>query len=55
MGLDPGRASGGRGTGHVVADCDLAQARNKAWNERNDVFRDRRPDLYRLDEPASIA
>jgi len=43
------------GPGMVVADCDFALARNKAWNERNDVFGDRRPDLYRLDEPASIA
>jgi 5-aminopentanamidase len=39
----------------IVADCDFALARNKAWNERNDVFGDRRPELYRLDEPASIA
>jgi predicted amidohydrolase len=45
----------GGGPGMVVADCDFALARNKAWNERNDVFGDRRPDLYRLDEPASIA
>jgi predicted amidohydrolase len=36
----------------VVADCDLARAREKAWNERNDVFGDRRPELYRLDERA---
>jgi len=43
------------GPGMVVADCDFALARNKAWNERNDVFGDRRPELYRLDEPASIA
>ena len=39
----------------IVADCDFALARHKAWNERNDVFGDRRPELYRLDEPASIA
>lgn len=43
------------GPGLVVADCDFARARDKAWNERNDVFGDRRPDLYRLGEPASIA
>ena len=38
----------GFGAGLVVADCDLARAREKAWNERNDVFGDRRPGLYRL-------
>jgi predicted amidohydrolase len=43
------------GPAMIVADCDFALARNKAWNERNDVFGDRRPELYRLDEPASIA
>jgi predicted amidohydrolase len=43
------------GPAMLLADCDFALARNKAWNERNDVFGDRRPDLYRLDEPASIA
>jgi predicted amidohydrolase len=45
----------GFGSGLVVADCDLARAREKAWNERNDVFGDRRPELYRLGErtPAS--
>ena len=43
------------GPGLVVADCDLSRAREKAWNERNDVFADRRPELYRLGErsPAS--
>jgi predicted amidohydrolase len=30
----------------LTADCDLAIARNKAWGERNDVFGDRRPELY---------
>jgi 5-aminopentanamidase len=30
----------------IAADCDLSRARDKAWNERNDVFGDRRPDLY---------
>lgn len=39
--------------GLVVSDCDLARARDKAWNERNDVFADRRPELYRLGEPAA--
>ena len=43
------------GRGLVLADCDFARARDKAWNERNDVFGDRRPDLYRLGEPASVA
>jgi predicted amidohydrolase len=44
----------GYGAGLLVADCDLARARDKAWNERNDVLGDRRPDLYELDEPAPI-
>jgi predicted amidohydrolase len=30
----------------IAADCDLARARDKAWNERNDAFADRRPELY---------
>jgi predicted amidohydrolase len=38
----------GFGPGLVVAECDLARARDKAWNERNDVLGDRRPELYRL-------
>jgi 5-aminopentanamidase len=41
--------------GLVLAECDLARAREKAWNERNDVFGDRRTDLYRLGEPAPTA
>jgi predicted amidohydrolase len=45
----------GFGPGLVVADCDFSRAREKAWNERNDVFRDRRPDLYRLDERSPTA
>jgi 5-aminopentanamidase len=45
----------GYGPGLLLADCYFALARNKAWNERNDVFGDRRPELYRLDEPAPIA
>ncbi|MGH3058662.1 MAG: nitrilase-related carbon-nitrogen hydrolase [Gaiellaceae bacterium] len=44
----------GFGPGLVVADCDLALARDKAWNERNDVFGDRRPELYRLGESAAV-
>ena len=28
------------------ADCRLERARDKRWNERNDVFGDRRPELY---------
>ena len=43
----------GFGPGLVVADCDLSRARQKAWNERNDVFGDRRPELYRLDAPTA--
>ena len=30
----------------LLADCDLAQARNKATSPHNDVHADRRPDLY---------
>ncbi len=30
----------------LVADIDPGQARDKAWGERNDVFADRREDLY---------
>ncbi len=44
----------GYGPGLLVADCDLSRARDKSWNHRNDVLGDRRPDLYRLDEPAAI-
>jgi 5-aminopentanamidase len=40
----------GFGPGLVFADCDLSRARDKAWNARNDVFADRRPDLYPLAE-----
>ena len=45
----------GFGHGLVVADCDLSRARDKAWNERNDVLADRRPELYRLGERAPTA
>lgn len=41
--------------GLVVADCDLSRARDKAWNERNDVLGDRRPELYRHGAPAPVA
>jgi len=41
------------GRGLLLADCDLERARDKAWNERNDAFGDRRPGLYRLGEPAA--
>lgn len=39
----------------LVASCDLAVARDKALSERNDVFADRRPELYRamLSGPAA--
>ncbi|MGH2994816.1 MAG: nitrilase-related carbon-nitrogen hydrolase [Gaiellaceae bacterium] len=45
----------GYGPGLLVADCDLARARDKAWSKRNDVLGDRRPELYRLDESAPVA
>lgn len=34
------------GEGVVVADCDLTKARNKKRGERNDLFADRRPQMY---------
>jgi 5-aminopentanamidase len=37
----------------VSAALDLARARDKAWNERNDVFGDRRPELYSRAETSS--
>jgi predicted amidohydrolase len=40
----------GYGRGLLLADCDLDRSRDKAWNERNDVFGDRRPKLYGLGE-----
>ena len=45
----------GFGPGLVVADCDFSRAREKSWNEHNDVLGDRRPELYRLDEPSPAA
>lgn len=38
---DPKRAS------VLVADCELARARDKRWGTRNDLLADRRPTLYR--------
>jgi predicted amidohydrolase len=43
------------GPGLVAADCDFTRSREKAWNERNDVLGDRRPDLYRLGDRAPTA
>ena len=45
----------GYGSGLLLADCDLARARDKAWNERNDVLGDRRPDLDELGDAARIS
>jgi hypothetical protein len=45
----------GFGRGLLVADCDLGRARDKAWNERNDAFGDRRPELYGPGETAPVA
>lgn len=39
------------GEGVVLADCDLAQARDKSWGERNDLFDDRRTDIYSKETP----
>jgi predicted amidohydrolase len=36
----------GDGVEIIAADCDLTRARDKSWNERNDAFADRRPELY---------
>ena len=30
----------------LLADCDLARARHKRLNDHNDLFADRRPELY---------
>ena len=45
----------GNGQGLLLADCELARARDKAWGERNDVLGDRRPELYGLGEAAPVA
>ena len=42
------------GRGLVLADCDLERARDKAWGERNDVFGDRRPEVYALESPIAV-
>jgi len=39
--------TGGAQPDLLLADCDLALARNKATSPRNDVHADRRPALYR--------
>jgi predicted amidohydrolase len=36
-----------RSPGIAVADCVLERARDKSWGAYNDLFLDRRPDLYR--------
>lgn len=35
-----------RGAEILLAECDLAQSRNKRTSNRNDAFADRRPELY---------
>ena len=35
-----------RGEALILARVDLARARDKAFGARNDVLRDRRPELY---------
>jgi 5-aminopentanamidase len=37
----------------LVADCDVEQARDKRFGERNDVFGDRRPELYDATDPTN--
>jgi predicted amidohydrolase len=39
-------AAAAPGPGIVIADVDVLAARDKAWGPRNDVLRDRRPELY---------
>ena len=34
------------GPGLLLAEIDIARARDKRWGERNDVLADRRPELY---------
>ena len=36
-----------RSAGIAIADCVLERARDKSWGAYNDLFDDRRPDLYR--------
>ena len=42
------------GPGLVLADCELERARDKVWSERNDVFGDRRPEVYALGDLSSV-
>jgi predicted amidohydrolase len=41
------------GAGLVVADVDIARARDKAWGPRNHVLGDRREDLYASSPPST--
>ena len=45
----------GEGEATLTADVELTRARDKAWNDRNDVFADRRPELYGRTETSSAA
>ncbi|MDQ3857989.1 MAG: hypothetical protein M3327_06010 [Actinomycetota bacterium] len=45
----------GFGPGLVLADCEFERARDKAWGEGNDVFGDRRPEVYPLGNPTAVA
>jgi 5-aminopentanamidase len=42
-----------RGPATLQANCDLTAARDKSLGLRNDVFADRRPDLYRAGRPST--
>lgn len=42
------------GPGLVLAECDFDRARDKAWGERNDVFGDRRPEVYALPDVTAV-
>jgi predicted amidohydrolase len=44
--IDPDGQLLARGGDFLVAPVDLAGARDKRWNERNDALGDRRPELY---------
>ena len=43
--IDPDGGLLARGQGMLTASVDLARARDKRWNERNDALADRRPEL----------
>jgi predicted amidohydrolase len=45
--IDPDGRLLARGDGVLTAQVDLARARDKRWNDRNDALGDRRPELYR--------